>query len=370
MAHTAPIDKNLFTFNHVFLVEVSNQSRHPRASVPELRGILHPADATDRKLEDRVGHWWEAQLLHYGLRPSKTKAVAKTRLLDVLNHGTLEVPRDIVKLEVELKKKWAKGARGAKKNIEEDHPTTLKAAAKGKKRKTQHDEVAAAPAPVKKSKAAATPSKAPKAKATSTKPIPTSSGTPKATSTKSKTPKAAAVKSESSRETIRHSQPKQTAKKSGGSQALGLLNGRYDIDCPGLEDWGYSSANFSLILTLEGESLWGAYDFGMYEGIFLVPHRPYTASEDRFEFNWRGRENGEGETSFGPWNEGWLEFVGGGRIRGMINCYGEALFEGQRVSGDQTRSERDARSMRHEWEGYNQDNYDRANRARWGGSGW
>jgi hypothetical protein len=153
------------------------------------------------------------------------------------------------------------------------------------------------------------------------------------------------------------------------SQPLGLLNGRYEIDCPDLEDWSYSSSDFTLILTLEGESLW-AYDFGMFEGIIHLPRRPYTATDEQFEFTWRGRENSEGQTSFGHDNIGWLEFLGGGNIRGMINCYGQAMFEGRRVSGSQTRSERDARSMRSEWDGYNQQEYDRANRARWGGSGW
>jgi hypothetical protein len=155
-----------------------------------------------------------------------------------------------------------------------------------------------------------------------------------------------------------------------GSQPLGLLNGTYRLECPDLEEWEYTSDDFSLILTLEGQTLWGAYDFGMFEGILHLPRRPFDSGSERFEFTWRGRENGEGETSFGSSNIGWIEFLGGGRIRGMINCYGEAEFEGRRVSGNQTRSERDARSMRDEWNGFNQQEYDRANRARWGGSGW
>jgi len=74
--------------------------------------------------------------------------------------------------------------------------------------------------------------------------------------------------------------------------------------------------------------------------------------------------------SFGDDNVGWIEFLGNGVISGMINCYGEAMFQGQRVSGDQTRSERDARSMRVEWDSYNEREYDRESRGRWGGSGW
>lgn len=42
--------------------------------------------------KDRPGHWYEAQLIHYGLPPSKTKSTAKMRLLDALNKGNVAVP--------------------------------------------------------------------------------------------------------------------------------------------------------------------------------------------------------------------------------------------------------------------------------------
>jgi len=74
--------------------------------------------------------------------------------------------------------------------------------------------------------------------------------------------------------------------------------------------------------------------------------------------------------SFGPGNTGWIHFLGNGKIEGMITCYGMARFTGRRISGNDTRPSRNARSMRDEWDGYNQREYDRANRSRWGGSGW
>lgn len=447
MANTTPTDNRLFTFNHVLLAESTNHSRHPRATLHDLRAILHSANiATDGKSDDHVAHWWEAQLIHYGLRPSKTKAVAKVRLLEALNNGNLKVPQQIVKLEAELKKEFAKKEREERKTMMTATTTTKPA-----KRKAADDGVTVA---AKKAKPSATTTK--KSSTTKIATI-TKTETAKSTATKSytskaaptpKTPKVAATNSKSSKEstktpqnaapaTTNHPRTKQTARRSGGflapgraqllptttnrprtkqtarrsggfahigrpmitkreysdddednerssdsdtsvqnvsapspsqPQPLGLLNGRYEIDCPSLEEWG--SSDFSLILTLEGQSLWGSYDFGMFEGIIHVPTRPYNASDQRFEFSWRGHDNGEGETSFGSENVGWLEFLGGGNIRGMINCYGRPIFEGRRVSGNQTRSERDARSMRDEWDGYNQQNYDRANRARWGGSGW
>jgi hypothetical protein len=460
MAHTTVISKDAFTFSHVLLAQVSNESRHPRATVPELRAILRPSNTADHQLDNHVGHWWEAQLLHYGLRPSKTKAVAKTRLLDALNQGTLEVPRDIAKIEAELKKQWAKKERETKAELKKAQSGTSKkttatpvapgASTKGSKRKAQQDGAAAASAPKKKTKAAEKQPKVfkPKtgsAKATSSNAKASSFRENNATQSSARTtnhpgpkqtarrsggflpPGRGAVIATASSTTGTPPRPKQTARRGGGcplfkreaydddddaeffsdedqtlgsydededneddepsveyvipmynvpaqtpprSQPLGLLNGRYEITCPDLEDWGYSSPDFSLILTLDGTYLWGAYDFGMFNGILHLPTRPYDASGERLEFTWRGRENGEGETSYGAGNDGWLEFFGGGRISGMISCYGDALFEGQRVSGNQTRSERDARSMRDEWDGYNQENYDRANRARWGGSSW
>lgn len=452
MALAAPVVKDGFSFaGDSLFVEVSNMSRHRRANVPELRAILRPSNTADHKLEDPVGHWWEAQLLHYGLKPSKTKAVAKTRLLDALNKGTLAVPDHIAKLEAEMKKQWSKKEREAKAELKKSKSgtstktttTATSSTTAGKKRKTESDGNAAPSVPAKKSKPTTAKPKGPQSvassvKAAANKPKPaTKKKTPpeksaatestrpksKASTAKSSAPKAAAKNSKLT--TAQSSAPpssplrtKQTARKSAPSRAnlpffddsysgdyssdqaddsatsesppdyesvirdsghpssqnsspLGLLNGRYEIDCPDLEQWDmYDGYSFSLILTLEGNSLWGAYDFGMHSGILHLPRRPYTASDERYEFRWRGRENSEGEMSFGDDNVGWIEFLGNGVIGGMINCYGEAMFQGRRVSGDQTRSERDARSMKDEWNSYNQREYNRESRGRWGGPRW
>jgi hypothetical protein len=160
------------------------------------------------------------------------------------------------------------------------------------------------------------------------------------------------------------SEPPTSPSASQGSQ-LGLLNGTYDIECTDLDEWEqFRGYEFSLILSLRGGFLWGAYDFGMFSGILCIPRRPMQASEERFNFTWRGRENSEGEISFGSSNRGWIQFLGGGRIRGMINCYGEAVFEGQRVS-EGTRSEMSAQAMKDEWDKYNEEGYERGRVARW-----
>ncbi|PVH99868.1 hypothetical protein DM02DRAFT_413767 [Periconia macrospinosa] len=457
MTSSNGIQKDVFSFEHVLLAEASNKTRHPRASVPELQAILRPTDAATHQPDKNVSHWWEAQLLHYGLKPSKTKAVAKTRLLDALNSSALAVPAEVVKLEGQLKKSWNKSEKERRSGQD------LASSAGGAKRKRKQNDEAEKPTPVKKPKAtvAKTPQPAetktqPKAKAnasttarkeTKTKASKTAS---EATTSKNSKPSASELQDVTSatnrprtKQTARRSRggiasspgrtplsessippsnsnrprTKQTARRSkpflhpgrGGhvgtidsrtpgswdeeatnesgndgdsdiemvdvdssprNSSLGLINGTYELTCSDLEEWDYTSDDFTLILCLEGDSVWGEYDFGMFSGIIHLRQRPYSASNEQLPFQWRGREHGEDVMSFGPSNTGWLVFHGGGRISGMINCYGNAVFQGVRISGNETRSERSSRSMREEWDGYNQREYDRENRARWGGSGW
>ena len=92
-----------------FFVEVGGHNRHRRATVYEIQELLHPSISQSSK--DPAGHWYEAQCIHYGLRSSKTKSVAKTRLLDALNGRTLKVPETIQMTEEKLRKKWHKDAK-------------------------------------------------------------------------------------------------------------------------------------------------------------------------------------------------------------------------------------------------------------------
>nr|RBQ88781.1 hypothetical protein FVER53263_11129 [Fusarium verticillioides] len=135
------------------------------------------ADATEVKEhftsgndKDHPAHWFEAQLIHYGLPPSKTKSVARMRLFDAVNAGNLKVPVNVSKLETKLKKEWTKNDREAKKGaaskpdvkatpvkIEKKKPT-----AAGAKRKANDDE---GNATAKKPKTVAPKTVTPKAKA-------------------------------------------------------------------------------------------------------------------------------------------------------------------------------------------------------------
>ncbi|MCJ1337704.1 hypothetical protein MMC09_002987 [Bachmanniomyces sp. S44760] len=98
-----PVGKDGFFYDGQLIVEVSDASRHPRASLNELSQLLHPVKGARA---DRVNQWYEAQLLHYGLPPSKNRAVARARLLDALDSDQLNVPTKIKKLEFELRKEF------------------------------------------------------------------------------------------------------------------------------------------------------------------------------------------------------------------------------------------------------------------------
>jgi hypothetical protein len=113
-------------------VEASGHNRHRRATIPELKALFDGSDGS----KDSPAHWYEAQLLHYGLQPSKTKGTAKMRLFDAVNKGNLSVPAHIVKVEAELKKEWAKREREAKQALKKlAAPAAAKTARGSSKRK-------------------------------------------------------------------------------------------------------------------------------------------------------------------------------------------------------------------------------------------
>ena len=159
------------------------------------------------------------------------------------------------------------------------------------------------------------------------------------------------------------SSKKKTTSSSSAAVSLGLINGIYEIDCPEIErEWDYDG--FTMILTLDTPSIWGEYDFGMFSGILHIPRRPFAASNEAISFQWRGRENSESQMSFGDSCVGSISFLGNGYIDGWINLYGECRFQGRRRDGPGT-AIRSATSMRDEWDGYNEDEYERERVGRW-----
>lgn len=488
MALAASVSRENFHYNGSLFVEVGTLNRHKRATVEELNAILRPDVKKSNKAplsppKDQVGHWYEAQLIHYGLPPSKDKARAKMRLLEALNYSKLAVPPHITKMEAELKKEYAAAERKAKAQYKasqapakQGKPLTV-----DKKRKQpqpsgninninvnislgnnfhqQADDfdTTNGQLPAKKAKTgppkrinkstpleikqplpeAQTVHKWPRQTAKSAKlseawnkdpsigpgpvnpagfrysatplsrfsltegDLPISSNTNTAP-TKKKAPigkEPVLKKTSRAKLEVKAEGKAQISKKIGGketnvkkdakikkepsakasskikdevdadpphsinSPTLGLINGIYDISCPTVEsEW--SCNDLTVTLSLEGTTVWGAYDLGMFSGILFLPDRPWQTSNEPLPFTWRGRENGEGEMSFGNNCKGEMYFSGNGNISGWINVYGQCCFTGTRRPEAGT-AVRPARIMRAEWEGYDEQAYEEESRARW-----
>ncbi|KAJ5467110.1 hypothetical protein N7475_004862 [Penicillium sp. IBT 31633x] len=105
----APVHHGHFSFNvDTFYVTSSNGHIHPRATHSDLEAVFNTAVQDRSSSPDHLGHWYEAQILHYGLAPTKHKATAKMRLLEAIQQGSLQVPKYILKIEEDLRKEWIK----------------------------------------------------------------------------------------------------------------------------------------------------------------------------------------------------------------------------------------------------------------------
>lgn len=139
MALVPPVQKDAFSYaGDSLYCEASNLNRHRRATLPELQNHFNSKDT-----ENRPAHWYEAQLIHYGLPPSKVKGTAHKRLFDAVMGGGLAVPPRIQKIEADLKKEWTKKERTKKERTKKEREAkkmlkefaAAKPPAKGTKRK-------------------------------------------------------------------------------------------------------------------------------------------------------------------------------------------------------------------------------------------
>ncbi|KAK3331911.1 hypothetical protein B0T19DRAFT_88796 [Cercophora scortea] len=483
MTTVPPATRDAWSYSGDLHVEVSGHNRHRRAAVPELKAHFDGSDGS----KDRPAHWYEAQLIHYGLPPSKTKGTAKMRLFEAVNKGNLTVPSHIGKLESELKKEWTKNEREAKQALKKAAATPATTARAGKRKaddtpasfgtgnnvninlsvsigpqgnlligtggsgpaakkaratKTVPSPATEAPKAAPKaapktasktaSKAAPTVKAAPvKKEATLVPPKSTAAAppVPRTKQTARRGSSSTAARAVSSRPAVPAAPPSPPRRiqyaRRGGAMAysgrgrpvilnggvpeyatssygnrddddndddndddeppppypgsprgyygaddsdndhrsgfssqqsrssqppssqlppLGLLNGRYDVHCID------SMPNSHLILTLDGNALWGAFDIGPLSGVLRLDQRPYQSSHSPLYFQWRGRDTQDGEhdeTDDGSF----IKFLGDGRIEGEIGFYrGMITFEGHRVGGQGTRSEISARQMRDDWD--------------------
>ncbi|PHH62660.1 hypothetical protein CDD81_6806 [Ophiocordyceps australis] len=209
-----------------FFAQASGQNRHRRATLAELQ--THFSSGSDRAF---AAHWFEAQLLHYGLPVSKSKSVARMRLYDAWNGGKLAVPGHIARLEGDLKKEWTKRNREAKKAVgvkREIMDESVEAVPAAKKAKTGPSaaKMAATPKPTPnkaepKASKAAMPKPAPKkaepktSNKTTAKPTPPKKAEPKTSNktTAKPTPPNKAEPKTSNKTTAKQTPPKKTTAK-------------------------------------------------------------------------------------------------------------------------------------------------------------
>ena len=136
--YAQPVVRDNFSYHgNSFYVTVDG-NRHERADAPYLYRLLTYTEPTAPVLtkagyvakrqppphKDPPGHFYCAQLIHYGLKPLKTKEPAKKKLLEAFggkpNNPTLPVPKENVKLEETLRKQYLRANEIAKKISEED----------------------------------------------------------------------------------------------------------------------------------------------------------------------------------------------------------------------------------------------------------
>ncbi|KAJ7221602.1 hypothetical protein GGX14DRAFT_670423, partial [Mycena pura] len=166
--------------------------------------------------------------------------------------------------------------------------------------------------------------------------------------------------------------PKQTARRGGApafmppARSTGLrtdnVSGFWIISCPFItEEWGHNDLSINIVG--RGSTLEGEFEFGIVRGLLRCdqvelrgPNGAYAA------VYWAGKENDGPVLTPSREKSGYIKFTGD-RLKGKLNsapaCGASGVdFEGQWVGG--------ADPIVARWDDYNEDAYERANRARWG----
>ncbi|OQE47030.1 hypothetical protein PENCOP_c001G05641 [Penicillium coprophilum] len=302
------------------------------------------------------------------------------RLLKAVQDGGLSVPKESLQIEKNLKKEWKERDSNNQVQVNTKIMTTKTVTTKTiTVSKTTASKTTASKTTESKTTASKTMDKPalPKAaaKPTAIKTAAAKHTTPKAAPGKRKrasddetpyNPQTAKRRVNSKRHKTTRMCPKTvTPNRAGGlsslSTSMHLPFRSSDIE------WNWPDAIpfeiLTLSLRLNGTEIWGAYEFGAFEGVLWMPERPMKPSFDSVPFKWRGRETSEGEMSYEDDQGGWIEFLGDGDIVGMISCYGDLHFRGQRIDS----SVRTASDLRSKWDGFNDEAWGEENRGRWGG---
>ncbi|KAJ7891332.1 hypothetical protein B0H14DRAFT_2688623 [Mycena olivaceomarginata] len=146
------------------------------------------------------------------------------------------------------------------------------------------------------------------------------------------------------------------------------VSGRWRIVCPAIsEEWDYVGDDFHMNIIGRGTTLQGEFELGIIHGLLRCdrveqrgPNGAYAA------LHWAGEENHGPVCTPDARRSGYIKFTGDrlkGKFKGVPACGEDGVeFEGQWEAG--------ASQINRTWDDYNEAAYERANRARWGGTGW
>ena len=391
-----------FVFRDALFAEISDGKRHPRAAPSDLKDLLLPKKGTPAA-KDQVAHWYEAQLIHYGLARSKDKNTAKVRLTAALSTDGLKVPPNIQNIETELKKEYAAGVRKLKAAEKKAQLPAAEAAPKNKKRKAGDDVSkitvkadgveltidrkagAVSESATKRKKAEPmTPSKATAKPKPAGKPAPTN-GTKTATPSlpKSKPVTGPTARIFATKQTARRAKPSHYP--STSSRPVPHSPQQYADDTPAnyhdsdVEmndapppyesiDFNHRSetapvqisgtyiieteqTNENLVLRIDRakQQLWGPFSVAAIKGVLFMDEIDGLTVGDRKQFTWRAEDTYLAQYLFRRDQTGWLEFDGQGAVSGCF--YGlmsgdDVSFEGQLATDDAP----EVQKIRFEWE--------------------
>lgn len=355
--------------------------------------------------KDHAAHFYCAQLIHYGLKPLKTREPAKKRLLAAFGAGqTLSVPASILQLEISMKEEWKKANKVAEKKyqeeaVERDRREREERQQRDIREKERREEQEEEQKTMMKEffgvfDAAALDDsdedepEAPRlSKAQMPKEIASLSNDQmrkllfKLLADVPEVEDVMKNEIEKAQAQGRKSKTKPKAGPSKNQKALSVAQwkGSYTVYAPKLADnWDDAEGPLELEVYPSAKSshLWAAFNFGIISGVIRSSDAPPKTIGDKIHFDWRGRESGEGEMTFGDRNKGAITFLGDGKIHARMtgDLCSKFEFFGKQCAvkeniGDPVEK---VSEWKQEWRGINWSSYNAASQARWGkwGGDW
>lgn len=364
-----------FVYRDAFFAEVAGERRHSRASVSELRELLLPKKNVS-PLKDQVAHWYEAQLIHYGLSRTKDKNTAKVRLTAALTSGTLAVPSDIQQIEAGLKREYASAQRKAKIAANKKELKASGSTSTGNKRKISQvnngesasttnlrvqvgdltfeidHQTAPSPQRIPKQQKRTPKKEKEESNAKRSTTVRGTSSTSKAKSQRFPTlsPRKVITKKQTARKSSSPVSPTYSSIAASPHRGYPARNprGNEDTEPPPpysvYDDENHYSSNYnnthvvqisgfysistsatddedtlSLRLLNSRDQLWGRFNIGGKSGIVRMDGINGIGKSIRKSFGWRSEDSETGELRFGKGCDGWIEFDGNGNVRGVFH---------------------------------------------------